>query len=124
MSPLFETRASCNLRSSSLSRPSTRFFFLAASDSSGAALIWKLFTAVACFSSRPLPRRAIAGWASLYPFGPLVGLRLRFCLLQGWGILTNFKVPVLADTLFTLLVLSECEGSREGLSRGIQTTYK
>ena len=49
------------------------------------------------------------GWASLYPCGPLDGLPLRFWLLQGWGILTNFKVPVLADTL---------------LSHSIQTTYK
>ncbi len=31
---------------------------------------------------------------------PLGGLPLRFCLLQGWDILTNFKVPVLADTLY------------------------
>jgi len=61
-----------------------------------------------------------AGRASLYPFGPL-GPPLRFfSLLQGWHILTNFKVPVLADTLLAL----SFEGSRQGLSRSIQTTYK
>ncbi len=34
------------------------------------------------------------------------------------------RMPTQTDSLFTLLALSECEGSLEGLSHSIQTTYK
>ncbi len=51
----------------------------------------------------------LGGWPTLDPLERLGGLPLRFRFLQGWGILTNLKVPGLADTV---------------LSRGIQATYK
>ncbi len=53
---------------------------------------------------RPLhPGRLCGGWVSVYPFGLWVAYPCAFVCCKDE---TNFKVPVLADTLFTL--------SREG----------
>ena len=52
---------------------------------------------------RPLhPGRLCGAWVSLYPFGPLAGLTLALLFVARWGILTDFQVPVLADTLLSL----------------------
>jgi len=49
-------------------------------------------------------------WASPYPASTCA------FVCAGWDSYGISTVPVLADTLLTLLVLSECEGSPEGLS--------
>jgi len=63
----------------------------------------KLYTEAAA-NCRDLTTKEKAGGPAFIPSDIWGGLPLRLCLLQGWDILANFKVPVLADTLSSLSI--------------------